>query len=244
MNLQELNSLAEDPGNVSWPVKSLALAFVMGVILFLGYKLVIVNSISELETVKSKELDLRKTFETRSQRANQLPQYEAQLEEMQRSFGILLRQLPSDTEIPGLIMDISEKGLSNGLELELFEPMPDVMMEFYAEKPIKIIAHGSYRELATFVSDISGLSRIVTINNIDLKPNEDTTRLRMEATVKTFRYLTDAEATTASGDKGSNKGKTDKNNKDKGKDTAKGKSQAKTTPADKTAGTSTGDKTG
>ncbi len=91
---------------------------------------------------------------------------------MQRSFSVLLRQLPSDTEIPGLILDISEKGLSNGLELELFEPQSEVQMDFYAEKPIKIIAKGSYRELATFVSDISGLSRIVTINNIDLKPDE------------------------------------------------------------------------
>lgn len=195
MNIQDFNNLTEDPGNVPWPVKITALVFIAAVIIFIGYKLIIVDELGELETVERKEHDLRQTFETRQQRASQLPQYQSQLEEMQRSFGVLLRQLPSDTEIPGLILDISEKGLSNGLELALFEPRPEVSMEFYTEKPIKIIAQGSYRELATFVSDLSGLSRIVTISDIDLKPEDQDKdqRLRMEATVKTYRYLSEAE---------------------------------------------------
>lgn len=195
MNIQDFNNLTEDPGNVPWPVKITALVFIAAVIIFIGYKLIIVDELNELETVERKEHDLRQTFETRQQRASQLPQYQSQLEEMQRSFGVLLRQLPSDTEIPGLILDISEKGLSNGLELALFEPRPEVSMEFYTEKPIKIIAQGSYRELATFVSDLSGLSRIVTISDIDLKPEDQDKdqRLRMEATVKTYRYLSEAE---------------------------------------------------
>lgn len=191
MNLNEINGLAEDPGSVSWSVKSLALAVIMMVILFLGYKLVIVDEMDTLASAEQKEQELRQTVETRQKRASQLPLYQAQLGEMQRVFGDLLRQLPSDVEIPGLILDISEKGLSNGLELELFEPGGDVMMDFYAEKPIKIIAHGSYRELATFVSDIAGLSRIVTINDIDLRPGEQDENLRMEATVRTYRYLDD-----------------------------------------------------
>lgn len=193
MNLQDLNNLAEDPGNVPWPVKLIALLFAASVIMFLGYKLIIVDEISELESSQRKEQELRQTFETRQQRASQLAQYQAQLEEMQRSFGVLLRQLPSDTEIPGLILDISEKGLSNGLELDLFEPRPEVNMEFYTEKPIKIIAQGTYRELASFVSDLSGLSRIVTIGDIDLKPEAKNQLLRMEAMVKTYRYLSEAE---------------------------------------------------
>lgn len=192
MNLNEINGLAEDPGSVSWSVKSLALAVIMMVILFLGYKLVIVDEMDTLASAEQKEQELRQTFETRQKRASQLPLYQAQLGEMQRVFGDLLRQLPSDVEIPGLILDISEKGLSNGLELELFEPGGDVMMDFYAEKPIKIIAHGSYRELATFVSDIAGLPRIVTINDIDLKPGEKNDNLRMEAMVRTYRYLDDS----------------------------------------------------
>ncbi len=186
MKLHELNNLADDPGSVSWSIKSMTLAVIMVIILLLGYQLVIVDQLDALAVVESKEKQSRSDLETKQKRASQLPQYQAQLEEMQRSFSILLRQLPSDTEIPGLILDISEKGLSNGLALELFEPQGEVQMEFYAEKPIKIIAKGSYRELATFVSDISGLSRIVTINNIDLKPN-DGGRLRMEATLKTYR---------------------------------------------------------
>lgn len=189
MNMNEINNLVDDPGNVAWSVKGIALAFIMGLIMFLGYKLVIVDEISEVETVELKEQELRKTFETRQKRASQLPQYRTQLEEMQRSFGVLMRQLPSDTEIPGLILDISEKGLSNGLELELFEPTPELLMDFYAEKPIKIIAKGTYHELASFVSDISGLPRIVTIHNIDLLPEKNSKRLRMEAIVKTYRYL-------------------------------------------------------
>lgn len=207
MNIQELNNLAEDPGSVPWSVKSLALAFIIGIILFLGYKLVIVDAINEMEGLESKETQLRGDFETKQKRASQLPQYKAQLEEMQRSFGMLLRQLPSDTEIPGLILDISEKGLSNGLELELFEPQNEVHKDFYAEKPIKIIAKGSYRELATFVSDISGLSRIVTINDIDLKPDDKTERLRMEAMLKTFRYMEEGsgDAPTVQADKVANK---------------------------------------
>ncbi|SEA81347.1 type IV pilus assembly protein PilO [Thiothrix caldifontis] len=211
MNLHELNNLADDPGSVSWSIKSVALVLIMLIILLLGYQLIIVDELDALTNVETKEQQLRADLETKQKRASQLPQYKAQMEEMQRSFSILLRQLPSDTEIPGLILDISEKGLSNGLELERFEPQNEVQMEFYAEKPIKIIAKGSYRELATFVSDISGLSRIVTINNIDLKPEENSGRLRLEATLKTYRYLEEdsGDAPTKANDKvaSSNKGK-------------------------------------
>lgn len=208
MNLQEINNLAEDPGSVSWPIKAVVLLALVGLILFLGYKLVIVDSITELESVERKENTLRTTFEQKQRRASQLEAYEAQLAEMQRSFGNLMQQLPSRTEIPSLIIDISEKGVSNGLEIALFEPLAEESKEFYAEKPIKLIALGTYKELATFVSDISGLPRIVTIHNISLQvANEDSKlasavapeqeeaarRLRMEALIKTYRYLEDSD---------------------------------------------------
>ncbi len=199
MNLNDFNGLAEDPGNVSWSVKGAALLLIVLIIVFLGYKLVIVNELDELEGIRSQENELRSTFEQRQQRASQLPLYKAQLAEMQHVFGGLLKQLPSNVEIPGLILDISEKGLSNGLELELFEPGGDQLMDFYAEKPIKIIAKGTYRELALFVSDLAGLPRIVTINDIDLKPEEKDSRLRMEATVKTYRYLDDSDTAPVAG---------------------------------------------
>lgn len=206
MNLQEVNNLADDPGSVPWPLKVIVVVALMAVIMFLGYKLVITNSIEELEGLQRKETELRATFETKQKRASQLIAYEKQLEEMQHSFGTLMQQLPSGTEIPALILDISEKGVSNGLEIELFEPLAEVLKEFYAEKPIKLIALGTYQQLATFVSDISGLPRIVTIHNINLLPElsktavpqqsnsieqEGPRRLRMEALIKTYRYLDD-----------------------------------------------------
>ena len=119
-----------------------------------------------------------------------------------------MQQLPGRTEIPSLIIDISEKGVSNGLEIALFEPLTELSKEFYAEKPIKLIALGTYQELATFVSDISGLPRIVTIHNINLQAADEETdaddstvtsgdavarRLRMEALIKTYRYLEDSD---------------------------------------------------
>jgi len=127
---------------------------------------------------------------------------------MQTTFGTLKDQLPSDTEIPGLILDISEKGLSNGLEIELFKPKAEINKEFFAEKPIEFKAKGTYEELASFVSDLSALPRIVTINNIHLKPlkksddneksNNKTTKassiIALEATIKTYRYLNEEES--------------------------------------------------
>ncbi|MFI0400836.1 MAG: type 4a pilus biogenesis protein PilO [Thiolinea sp.] len=216
MNLQEVNNLAEDPGNVPWPLKAVVIAALMGLILFVGYKLVITGSIEELDSLERKEVELRATFETKQKRAGQLAAYEKQLEEMQHSFGTLMQQLPSGTEIPALILDISEKGVSNGLEIELFEPLAEVLKEFYAEKPIKLIALGTYQQLATFVSDISGLPRIVTIHNINLLPEVNKSapaesknsveadgprRLRMEALIKTYRYLEDSDLKTAPADK-------------------------------------------
>ena len=202
IDLQELNSLIDDPANVSLPVKIIAIVAVCGLVLFMGYKLVIVDKMGELDGVVAKESTLRQTFESKQARANQLPAFRAQLKEMQQSFGSLMKQLPSGTEIPGLILDISEKGLSNGLEIELFQPKPEQQKEFYAENPIVLKANGTYNQLAAFVSDISGLPRIVTISDIRLSPEKVNKeekkkpvafRLTMEATITTHRYLDENE---------------------------------------------------
>ena len=209
IDLQEFNSLIEDPGNVSLPVKILAILIVFGAILFLGYKLIIVDKMNVLESAKSSELSLRVIYEKKQARANQLPAFKAQLAEMQQSFGSLIKQLPSNTEIPGLILDISEKGLSNGLEIDLFEPKAEVQKEFYAEKPIKLKAKGKYDEIASFVSDLSALPRIVTINDIRLTPDKEDkakkltkksdVRIIMEATIQTYRYINE-DADDSEGD--------------------------------------------
>ena len=202
IDTQELNNLLNDPANVSLPIKIGAIVIVFGLTLFAGYKLVIIDQMDRLKLVQSQEADKRLTYEKKQARANQLPAYKAQLAEMQASFGALKDQLPSDTEIPGLILDISEKGLSNGLEIELFKPKPEIQKEFFAEKPIELKAKGTYEELAGFVSDLSALPRIVTINNIQLKPLEKTdkeksngikkrsvSRIYLQAIIKTYRYL-------------------------------------------------------
>ena len=212
MDLQEINNLAEDPGSVSWPIKLLVLLALAGLVIFMGYNLIITESIGRLDSAKSTEQELKTSLETKQRRASQLEAYEQQLSEMQRSFGNLMLQLPSQTEIPSLIIDISEKGVTNGLEIVLFEPLKEESKEFYAEKPIKLIALGTYRQLATFVSDISGLSRIVTIHDIHLEAEksqsdaaenrarrsdeQESQRLRMEAMIKTYRYLEDVDLET------------------------------------------------
>ena len=208
IDTSELNNLLSDPANVSLPIKIGAVAVIFCAAVFAGYKLVIIDQLAAFDTVKAQEKDKRRAYEKKQARANQLPAYKAQLEEMQISFGALKDQLPSDTEIPGLILDISEKGLSNGLEIELFQPESEISKEFFAEKPIKIEAIGTYAELAGFVSDLSALPRIVTINGIQLKHevtkvdpkkrkrsnNEQTdSRLSLKATIKTYRYLSEDE---------------------------------------------------
>ena len=208
IDTQEINNLLSDPANVSLPIKVGAVVIIFSLALFVGYKLVIVDQLAALKTVQAQEQDKRRVYEKKQARANQLPAFKAQLEEMQISFGALKDQLPSDTEIPGLILDISEKGLTNGLEIELFKPENEEHKEFFAEKPIKIEAKGTYAELAGFVSDLSALPRIVTINNIQLKQAEETkgakatkknknkptiSRLSLKATIKTYRYLSEEE---------------------------------------------------
>ena len=197
IDLQELNSLIDGPANVSLPVKVIAILAVCSLVIFMGYKLIIIDKMNELDNRKAQESTLKQTYETKQARANQLPAFRAQLKEMQTSFGSLMKQLPSGTEIPGLILDISEKGLSNGLEIELFQPKPEGQKEFYAEKPIVLKANGTYNQLAAFVSDISGLPRIVTISDIRLSPEKvkdekkknSPFRLTMEAMITTYRYL-------------------------------------------------------
>ncbi len=210
--MNEINQLLNDPANVSLPIKIGAVVVVFGLTLVAGYKLVIVDQLATQESVQAVEFDKRKIYEVKQARANQLPAYKTQLAEMQASFGALKDQLPSDTEIPGLILDISEKGLTNGLEIELFKPKPEIHKEFFAEKPIELKAKGTYKQLAGFVSDLSGLPRIVTINNILLEPEKKKpndaegkvrkstiARLSLNATIKTFRYLNEEEASDEAG---------------------------------------------
>ena len=175
-------------------VKLLMIGFVCIGILFAGYYLHHKNQLEDLKRVQVKEQELRKTFEVKANKAANLELYKVQLEEMRRTFGTLLRQLPSKTEIPALIVDISQTGLASGLEIELFKPRPEVIQEFFAEKPIDLRVKGNYHEFGIFASEIAALPRIVTLHDINLSPgNPDNKEMTMTAKVKTYRYLDEDE---------------------------------------------------
>ncbi|MFO1468107.1 MAG: type 4a pilus biogenesis protein PilO [Steroidobacteraceae bacterium] len=142
---------------------------------------------------EAEEQDLRSQFETKQQRAANLEAYKAQLAEMEKSFGAMLRQLPGKTEVPNLLVDISQTGLAAGLDEKLFQPSSEQSKGFYAELPIKIRLVGSFHEFGTFVSGIAALPRIVTLHDIEIKPVEKSNfdNLTMELTAKTYRYLDD-----------------------------------------------------
>ncbi|CAA6825686.1 MAG: Unknown protein [uncultured Thiotrichaceae bacterium] len=192
MDIQDLNNIIDDPASVPLPLRIGVIIAIFVLVMFMGYKLVILDQIDTHKSVAAKETGLKKSFETKQEKASQLPAYKKQLEEMRFSFGTLVRQLPSETEIPGLILDISEKGIYHGLNIDLFKPGKEAKQEFYAVKPITVSVKGNYNQLAAFVSDISGLSRIVTIHNISLKPSDEN-KLVMKATINTYRYISEGE---------------------------------------------------
>jgi type IV pilus assembly protein PilO len=174
----------------------------------------------QLLQAEQEEVDLRKTFEQKQAKAANFEKYKQQLAEMERTFGAMLRQLPGKTEVPNLLVDISQTGLAAGLEEKLFQPANEVRREFYAELPIRIRLTGSYHELGNFVSGIAALPRIVTLHNVDIRPEnakdkDATDQLVLDVTAKTYRYLEDEETQAtgaeadddAKGKKGSRKKK-------------------------------------
>ena len=141
------------------------------------------------------EDELKMTFESKADKAANYDEYDEQLKKIRSSFGAMLEQLPSDTEIPELIVDISQTGLAAGLQEKLFRPEAEIPRDFYAEKPIKIRLSGGFHEIANFISGIAALPRIVTLHNIDItRENGDTfDELSIEVTAQTYRYLEEAQ---------------------------------------------------
>jgi type IV pilus assembly protein PilO len=191
--LEQLRKLdANDIGR--WPFLFRALLIAMLFVAVVGggtYIWVVRSQIPELDRAEKKELELKATFEARQRKAANFDAYKAQLEEMQRSFGAMLRQLPGKTEVPNLLVDISQTGLAAGLEEQLFQPSPEVRRDFYAELPIRIRLLGTYHELGNFVSGIAALPRIVTLHDLSITPEQKSTtgQLVLDVTAKTYRYL-------------------------------------------------------
>jgi type IV pilus assembly protein PilO len=144
-----------------------------------------------LERAQEDEATLRITFENKQRKAANYDAYKAQLAQIEQSFGTMLRQLPGETEIPSLIVDISQTGLAAGLQEKLFLPQGEAPRDFYAEKPIRIRLSGGYHEIANFVSGIAALPRIVTLHDINITPEDQDSfdRLILDVTAKTYRYL-------------------------------------------------------
>lgn len=194
MNLDDFRNLdTEDPG--SWPpvVKAVALLLVVGLIVAGGWYFFWQDQMRELERVTGRERELRETFEIRQRRAANLEAYEAQLEEMRKTFGDMLRQLPSRAEVSKLLVDISQTGLSSGLAFDLFKPQDPITREFYAELPVEVQVKGGYHEFARFVSGVANLPRIVTLDDIEITLQQDGGNsgqdLTMTLTARTYWYL-------------------------------------------------------
>ncbi|MDG1034860.1 MAG: type 4a pilus biogenesis protein PilO [Luminiphilus sp.] len=196
--LNEIDLANLDLENVgSWPAAArAALVVLLFLLLVLGGYYYHVAALSErLQASEVEELDLRRQFERKSFEADNLEAYKAQLVEMRDSFGALVSQLPSDTEVPGLLEDISAKGELNGLRIESIDLLDEVLEEFYVELPISITANGSYHDLGAFVSGMAGLPRIVTLHDFEIvMDGDESTNLRMDLVAKTYRYKDEADA--------------------------------------------------
>jgi type IV pilus assembly protein PilO len=189
MNLDELRNI--DINDISsWPlvIKMAVVLFVCVAILVGGYFAFIDSQLEEWDTKKQEEEKLKQTYMGKKALAVNLPAYRQQMEDMERTFDSLRRQLPSKTEVPDILVDITQAGLGRGLQFRLFDPSAEIKKEFYAELPIRLRVLGSYHEIALFISDLAALPRIVTIGNIQMSASKAGT-ISMSATAKTYRAL-------------------------------------------------------
>lgn len=179
----ELNQL----GSAPLAIRSFVIVIVCIIILSIGIFFHIYPSYQQLKQAQKTEQTYKQDYKIQAARAAQIDQYQAQLEIMQRTFNTLVEQLPSGTEVPQLVVDISQTALANGLKIQLFKPQDETVLEFYAEKPIELVMQGDYHQFAMFASDIAALPRVVTLHDIHLKQDQD--QMIMQAIAKTYRYL-------------------------------------------------------
>ncbi len=179
----------ENVGSWPMPVKVFVWVAILAGVLALGYYYHIEDLQLQLANEEKREESLKKEFEKKAFQAANLDAYRKQLAEMEETFGALVSQLPSDTEVPGLLEDITNKGLLNGLSIASIDLQPERAKEFYVELPISIVASGSYHDLGAFVSGLAGLPRIVTLHDFNISvPGGNANRLSMSITAKTYRY--------------------------------------------------------
>ncbi|MDY6840951.1 MAG: type 4a pilus biogenesis protein PilO [Pseudomonadota bacterium] len=171
------------------PIKAIVVLIVFGLIAGGGYWFFVKDQYAQLERVEHTEQELRKKYEEKAYQVANLEVFKAQMAEMEETFGALVRQLPSETEVPGLLEDITNTALGNGLALQEVKLQPEQRRDFYSELPINIRVSGSYHELASFVSSVASLPRIVTLHDLTIKPTGgDGERLDMQVVARTYRY--------------------------------------------------------
>jgi type IV pilus assembly protein PilO len=195
--LEDLKNLdPRNPGNWPWAVKILTFIGIFAVILLAAYFILYQGQQEDLAREEKKEQELRGTFIEKQKLAVNLEAYQQQRNEIEASFGALLKQLPTKSEVDALIIDINQAGLGRGLQFELFKPnQTENLTEFYAERPINLKVVGNYHDLGAFASDVAKLPRIVLLNDLKVDNLKDG-QLAMEAVAKTYRYL-DPDETAA-----------------------------------------------
>lgn len=236
--LDDLRNLDfNDIGRWPFPIQAFFIALVFVIAGAGGFwTFVWKNQMPKLEKAQAEERELRSTFEAKQRKAANFSAYKAQLAEIERSFGTMLRQLPGKTEIPNLLIDISQTGRGAGLQEELFQPAEENRQDFYAEKPIKIRLSGSYHEFGRFVSDIAALPRIVTLHDIEIAPkgkDPGFDELVLNVTAKTYRYLDEDELQAAAAAESDAKGRGGKKSRTT-RENSKGNKAAKAKPGKKT----------
>jgi len=192
MNLSEINWELNAAGSWPAPVKMVAILIISTLVAIGGIYYITVPQLDELEALEKEEVNLKTSFETKQKKAINLPDYRAQLDQIEASLGEMLKQMPTKAEVASLLVDISQTGLASGLEFKLFQPSAEVRKEFYSELPINIQVVGKYEELGLFVSGLASLPRIVTVHDVNMIPLAKTSkenkedRMTMSAIIKTY----------------------------------------------------------
>jgi type IV pilus assembly protein PilO len=193
LNEIDINDL-KDVGSAPLVVRIILVILICVLVAAAGYFIDTTSQLKQLDKVERQETELKKVFDEKQAKAANLDAYKQQLDEMKQSFGALLRQLPNKTEIETLLTDISQTGISSGLEIQRFKPKGLEPKDFYAEYPIELKVIGRYHEFAQFISGVAALPRIVTLRDIEIQPEKDEgVKLTMELTAVTYQYLDESE---------------------------------------------------
>lgn len=201
MDINDLKSLdLKDIARAPAPIKAVVLAVLFLAIVGLGYYLDWADGMAEVERLRGEEASLREVYAQKKRQAIHYEAYKKRLDDIEKSLSALLRQLPNKSEMDALLTDINQVGVGRGLEFELFRPGLEAPADFYATLPVTIKVKGEYHDMAGFVSDVAQLPRIVTLHDVSLTPVGEGGGLVMDATLKTYRYLDEAEQEAAARD--------------------------------------------